>query len=138
MAISRQDIYSYITTIFSSVTKNIYPIEIPSTLSSDAVKNGFIVLKLNEIKDQSEFLSDTYSDPRMYVESYIPSKADGSINKTKYEEIQSTIDSIVLEECKKTNQVYTISKESILSGDDFYTNKTNSFFMYIASFTITI
>lgn len=140
MNISRQDIYSYVTTLLKNVATNIYRIEMPETLTSDATKNGFIILKMGSIKDSSEINLETYAQTRMYVECYIPSmQVDGTINTTKYKAAQDAIDNIVNAECQKPNQTYTINRDDgILSTEDYFTNKTNSFFVYITSFLITI
>ena len=60
------------------------------------------------------------------------------MNTSAFDNIQSQIDTIIEAECEKTNQKYTISREGVLSMDDFYTNNTNSFYVYITSFLITI
>ena len=142
MQTSRKDIYSYVATLFTSVTKNIYRISVPETLSSDATTYGFIVLKLDDINDFSEMPLETYGQVRMYVEYYTPSTntqtASGIMNTQKYDAAQIAIDNIINAEYNKQNQTYTISRESILSSDDFFTNKTNSFYVYITSFLITI
>lgn len=118
---------------------NIYRIEIPQTLTSDATKNGFIILKMGSLNDSSEMGLNTYAQVRMYVECYIPAmQADGTINTSKYKAAQDAIDIIVNAECLKQNQTYTISRDDgVLSTEDYFTNKTNSFFIYITSFLIT-
>lgn len=142
MQTSRKDIYSYVATLFTSFTKNIYRISVPETLSSDATTNGFMVLKLDDVRDFSEISLESYSQVRMYVEFYTPSTntstASGVMNTTKFDAAQIAIDNIISAECNKQNQTYSISKESILSTDDFFTNKTNSFYVYITSFLIII
>lgn len=141
MSVSRKEIYSYIATLFSGITKNIYRVTIPETLGTDAITNGFIVLTMDGIRDYSEFNSGTYSQVRVNVEYYVPSistsSANGIMNTVKFDEAQQAVDTIIEAEYEKTNQAYTISKDDILSTDDFFTNKTNSFFIYIKSFIVT-
>ena len=142
MQTSRKEIYSYVATLFTGFTKNIYRISIPETLGSNAISNGFMVLRMGDINDFSEISLETYGQLRMYVEFYTPSTdtqtANGIMNTQKFEAAQAAIDNIIKAESEKQNQVYTISRDSILSSDDFFTNKTNSFFVYITSFLITI
>lgn len=142
MNISRKDIYSYVASLFTSITKNIYRIKIPETFNSDILANGFILLTLDDMKDHSEFSLETYAGTRMTVEYYIPSSKVGDVsgimNTTKFDNAQQTVDNIVLAECAKSNQTYSISKDDILSSDDYYSNGSNSFFTYITSFIITI
>jgi len=141
MSVSRKEIYSYIATLFSGITKNIYRVTIPETLGTDAITNGFIVLTMDGIRDYSEFNSGTYSQVRVNVEYYVPSistsSASGIMNTVKFDAAQQAVDTIIEAEYEKTNQAYTISKDDILSTDDFFTNKTNSFFVYIKSFIVT-
>lgn len=165
MNISRTDLYTYVASLFASdlltadgnllrdkygiilasadfVLNNIYWREVPETLTSADTSKGFIVMKMNQLTDHSEMLLETYGTTRIYLECYVPSikasNISGVINKKKYDAIQKVVDEIILSECKKTNQTYTISRDENLSMDDFYTNGTNSFYLYITSFKITI
>ena len=140
MNVSRQDIYSYVTTLLKSVSNNIYRIKRPEMLTTDVSSNGFIVLKMGGVKDFSELVLDTYAQTRVYVECYIPSmKTDKTINSTKYKTVQNAVDNIINAECLKSNQPYTISRDDmVLSTEDFFTNNTDSFFVYITSFLISI
>ena len=165
MTISRSDIYTYVASLFATdlldadgnvlrdkygiilatadfVLNNIYWKEVPQTLTATDVSKGFMVMKLQQISDNSEMLLETYCDTRMYIECYVPSikasNISGVINKKKYDAIQKVVDEIILSECKKVNQPYTISRDVVLSMDDFYTNGTNTFFQYITSFKIII
>ena len=143
MQTSRKEIYSYVATLLTSVTKNIYRVSVPVTLSTDAISNGFIVLNLDGMRGFSEFDSDTYGQIRMYVMCYSPSTntstINGIMNTTKFDAMQSAVDAIIKAECAKENQTYNISREGVLSyPDDFYSNKTNSFYVYMTSFLITI
>ena len=139
---SRKDIYSYVATLFTSVTTNIFRGEIPKSLSGTCATNGFMVLRLGELRDDSEFDMEAFGRVRMNVEFYVPSvstsNAGGVMNTTKFDEAQDDIDAIVNAECAKRNQTYTISRDGILSFDDFYSNSANTFHVYITSFIITI
>jgi len=139
MNISRQDIYTYITSLLKDITNNIYRIEMPQILVSDAIKNGFIILKLGSLNDFSEIGLNTYTQVRMYIEYYVPAmQSDGTINTSKYKIAQEAIDDIINAECLKKNSIYSINRDDgILSMEDYYTNNTNSFFLYITSILIT-
>ena len=138
----KKNIYSYVASLFTSITKNIYRIKIPETFNSDMLTNGFILLTLDDIKDHSEFSLETYAGTRMTVEYYIPSAKVGDVsgimNTTKFDNAQQSIDNIISAECAKSNQTYNISKDGILSSDDYYSNGANSFFIYITSFIIQL
>lgn len=141
MSVFRAELYSYVANLFTGFTKNIYRISIPETLGADAVTNGFMVLNMGEVRDYSEFGENAYAQARIYVQYYVPnastSTANGIMNTAKYDDAQKRIDAILEAEYNKINQPYTISRDDILSTDDFYTNKTNSFSVYIKSFIIT-
>lgn len=142
MNVSRKDIYSYVASLFTSVSKNIFRIDIPITLNADAASNGFIVLKLDTLSDNSEFDLSTFATVRMYVECYVHTTQvdgiSGLMNTAKYDAAQKAIDTIIEAECKKQNQTFSISNDGILSMDDFYSNNTDAFSVYIKSFKITI
>ena len=142
MNVSRKDIYSYVATLFTSVTTNIFRGEAPKSLGGTCATAGFMVLRLNELRDESEFDMEAYGRVRMNVEFYVPSvktsNAGGVMNTSKFDDAQSAIDAIVSAECNKRNQTYTISRDGILSFDDFYSNSANTFHVYITSFIITI
>ena len=142
MDISRKNIYTYLANLFKTVTTNLYRISIPVTLGDDAVANGFIVMKLGNLSDKSEFDLNTYAEIRATIQYFVPSinttTASGVMNTSSFDNIQTQIDAIITSESEKTNQKYTISRDGVLSMDDFYTNNTNSFYVYITSFLITI
>ena len=142
MDISRKNIYTYLANLFKTVTTNLYRISIPVTLGDDAVSNGFIVISLGNLTDNSEFDFKTYSHIRATIQYFVPSinttTANGVMNTSAFDNVQTQIDAIITSESEKTNQKYTISRDGVLSMDDFYTNNTNSFYVYITSFLITI
>ncbi len=141
MNVSRENLYSYISTMFSGVTSNIYT-KMPQTLTSSMATNGFILLSLENMIDFSEMSLNTYVQVRVNVEYYTPSMNTATANRimdnTKFDGAQTAIDAIIDAESKKVNQTYTISKDGLLSADDFYTNGTSTFFIYITSFIVTI
>ena len=142
MNVSRKDLYLYVVDMLYDITKNVYPKEIPTTLSSDAVSNGFIVIRMLQMKDFSEFDLDTYVQVRVSVECYVPNinttDTQGRLSTKKFDDMQKAVDAKIKAECEKVNQTYSISRDGILSEDDTYTNKACSFSVYITSFLVTI
>ena len=142
MNISRKDLYLYVVDLLYDITKNIYPKEIPTSLSSDAINNGFIVVRMQQVKDFSEFYEETFAQVRVSVECYVPNitiaDTHGRMNTKKFDDMQTAIDAKINAECDKINQTYSISRDGILSDDDTYTNKACSFSVYITSFLVTI
>jgi len=141
MSVSRKNLYSYVASMFVGIVKGIYK-HMPTALSPDDITNGFIVLRMGNIDDSSEFYGNTYAKTRIYVECYVPdvntSTTNGVMSTTKYDTMQQSVDDKIDAECEKVNQTYTISRESILSSDDTYVNKAVSFMVYITSFQVII
>ena len=141
MSVSRKDLYSYVASMFVGIVKGIYK-HMPTALSPEDTTNGFIVIRMGNIDDSSEFYGNTYAKTRIYVECYVPdvntTTTNGVMSTTKYDTIQQAVDDKIDAECEKVNQTYTISRESILSSDDTYVNKAVSFMVYITSFQVII
>jgi hypothetical protein len=141
MSVSRKNLYSYVASMFVGIVKGIYK-HMPTTLSTEDTTNGFIVIRMGNIDDSSEFYGNTYAKTRIYVECYVPdvntTTTNGVMSTTKYDTMQQAVDDKIDAECEKVNQTYTISRESILSSDDTYVNKATSFMVYITSFQVII
>lgn len=141
MSVSRKNLYSYVANMFVGIVKGIYK-HMPTSLSPEDTTNGFIVIRMGNIDDSSEFYGNTYAKTRIYVECYVPdvntSTTNGVMSTTKYDTMQQAVDDKIDAECEKVNQTYTISRESILSSDDTYVNKAVSFMVYITSFQVII
>ncbi len=141
MSVSRKNLYSYVASMFVGIVKGIYK-HMPTSLSPEDTTNGFIVIRMGNIDDSSEFYGNTYAKTRIYVECYVPdvntSTTNGVMSTTKYDTMQQAVDDKIDAECEKVNQTYTISRESILSSDDTYVNKAVSFMVYITSFQVII
>lgn len=141
MSVSRKNLYSYVASMFVGIVKGIYK-HMPTALSPEDTTNGFIVIRMGNIEDSSEFYGNTYAKTRIYVECYVPdvntTTTNGVMSTTKYDAMQQSVDDKIDAECEKVNQTYTISRESILSSDDTYVNKAVSFMVYITSFQVII
>lgn len=141
MSVSRKNLYSYVASMFVGIVKGIYK-HMPTALSQEDTTNGFIVIRMGNIDDSSEFYGNTYAKTRIYVECYVPdvntTTTNGVMSTTKYDAMQQAVDDKIDAECEKINQTYTISRESILSSDDTYVNKAVSFMVYITSFQVII
>ena len=135
---SRISVYSFVHTMFGSLGISVYAMEIPQSLETVDITNGFAVMRINNIYDNSEFIGHTYSTARVFLETYVPAKTKGRLDTTKYEALQNKINSMVNEYCDKTNQDYMVSRDSILNYDDTMINGSTEFFMYLISFTVTM
>lgn len=137
---SRIDLYDYICGIFSNVSENIYKMKIPQELTESDATDGFIVVYLGDIYDDSEFLKQAYGDVRVIVSAYIPLKSRGRLNKELYSAFESGINEAIDNEILNgDNEHYAIQDDGILSMDDVEDNNANnSFSVYMKSFVVTI
>ncbi len=137
---SRIDLYDYICGIFSNVSENIYKMKIPQELTESDATDGFIVVYLGDIYDDSEFLKQAYGDVRVIVSAYIPLKSRGRLNKELYRAFESGINEAIDNEILNgDNEYYSIQDNGILSMDDVEDNNANnSFSVYMKSFVVTI
>ena len=136
--VSRISVYDFVHTMFSTLGVNVYAMEVPQSLDTTDTSNGFVVMRANNIYDNSEFIGNTYATSRVYIEAYVPAKVRGRVDTTKYKALQDKINAIVKEYCEKVNQDYMVSADSILNYDDTLISNTTEFFMYVLSFTVTM
>lgn len=137
---SRIDLYDYICGIFGDVSENIYKMKIPQELTESDATEGFIVVYLGDIYDDSEFLKQAYGDVRVVVSAYVPLKSRGRLNKELYKAFESSINDALDDEILNgNNEHYTIQDDGILSMDDVEDNNANnSYSVYTKTFIITI
>lgn len=137
---SRIDLYDYISGIFSDVSENIYKMKIPQELTESDTTEGFIVVYLGDIYDDSEFLKEAYGDVRVVVSAYIPLKSRGRLNKELYKAFESGINEALDNEISNGNsEHYTIQDDGILSMDDIEDNNANnSYSVYTKTFIVTV
>lgn len=137
---SRIDLYDYISGIFSDVSENIYKMKIPQELTESDTTEGFIVVYLGDIYDDSEFLKEAYGDVRVVVSAYIPLKSRGRLNKELYKAFESGINEALDNEILNGNsEHYTIQDDGILSMDDIEDNNANnSYSVYTKTFVVTV
>lgn len=137
---SRIDLYDYISGIFSDVSENIYKMKIPQELTESDTTDGFIVVYLGDIYDDSEFLKQAYGDVRVVVSAYIPLKSRGRLNKELYKAFESGINEALDNEISNGNsEHYTIQDDGILSMDDIEDNNANnSYSVYTKTFIVTV
>lgn len=137
---SRIDLYDYICGLFSGVSENIYSMKIPSELTESDVEEGFLVVRIGDMYDESEFPKQAYGDVRVFVSAYVPFKSRGRINKQLYKTFETAMNEVVSSAIEENdNEYYTIQNDGILSMDDVEeSNANNSFSVYVKSFVVTI
>jgi hypothetical protein len=135
----RMPIYQYVHSLFyKKVTNSIFPIEIPTGLDDKEKSKGFMVIRMGNIRDKSEFDLNAYATVRVTVEMYIPPKTRGRVNDTAYSEAEEKITSIIENEIETPTGKYSISSDGILSTDTIYDENDNMFFVYMKSFVVSI
>lgn len=137
---SRLDIYNYLYNLFYDVvTKNVYSMNEPQELTTSDTQDGFIVLRVGNLIDESEFSCEAYGEARVYVEAYVPTKTRGRLDKAKYEYFEREILRVIDKASKERDGIYHIQDGSMLSMDDMEdSNANNVFYMFIRSFVVTI
>lgn len=138
---SRIAIYNYLKPLFSGVTQNIYSMRVPTENTDDDTKNGFIVIQVGGINDESEFGLDTFGWVRCYVTAYVPQKTRGRLDAKKYAEFEDGINSVIrsLLTSPQNEDSYYILPDSVLSmDDDEDTNKGNQYNVFVKSFVVVI
>lgn len=138
---SRIDIYNFLYDIFYDVvTKNVYMMAEPEELTESDTKNGFIVIRVGDLNDNSEFNGQAYGWARCYVEAYIPKKSRGRLDVTKYEDFENGINATIRSHATNiVNETFYIQEGSVISMDYNETsNANNQFLMFIKSFVLVI
>lgn len=139
--VSRLAIYDYLLSMFMGlVNNNVYRITVPTATTQSDVKNGFIVVRVGDINDESEFHHDTYGWVRCYVTAYIPKFGNGYLDDDIYGEYETKITQKIEEEiAQSTNENYYILEDDVLSmDDDVNTQKGNQYHTYTKSFVVVI
>ena len=138
---SRIKIYDFLYNLFyDKVTKNVYAMTVPQELTPSDREDGFLVLRVGSIDDESEFMGETYGRVRCFVQAFIPPISKGRLDWTKYTTWEKEVLEVINTEIQAPNsEVYRIESDGILSYDsDEIRNDDNRFNLFIKSFIITI
>lgn len=137
---SRIDIYNYLYTLFyGTVTENVYSMNEPQELTDDDTTDGFVVIRVGDLNDESEFRGEAYGWTRCYIEAYVPPISRGRLDIERYQEFEDSINDVILTATMETGGEYHIREESILSMDgERTTNANNTYFTFTKSFIVDI
>lgn len=138
---SRKDIYDYIYgLLFGVVSDNVYPMNESQELTKSDVNDGFIVIRVGTMVDESEFKGEAFGWCRVYVEAYVPPMSRGRLDEDKYYAFEDAInEAIDSEVANGTSEDYSILEDGIISWDDFDgSNANNVFYKFIKSFRVQI
>ncbi len=137
---SRIDIYDYLYNLFYDVvTKNVYSMSEPQELTKSDTTDGFLVLHVGNLNDESEFSGQAYGWVRCYVEAYVPPISRGRLDFNKYKDFENAINEVIDNATRQSQGAYYIQEGSVLSSDaDEASTANNAYFTFIKSFIVNI
>lgn len=137
---SRIDIYDYIYGLLNGVvTENVYYMNEPQELTTSDTSDGFIVITVGNIVDESEFYSDAYGRVRCFIQAFIPPTSRGRVDRAKYKSFEDGINTIINLASEDGDGEYYIERDSVLSLDSFdASSPDNVFFTFVKSFIVVI
>ena len=138
---SRMDIYDYLyDLLFGVVSDNVYRMNEPQELTESDTKDGFLVIRLDDVRDESEFSGNAYGWVRAYIEAYVPPVSRGRLDTEKYRHFEDDITRAIDDEIENgNNDKFTINSGSVVSmNGTTNSNANNSYYMYVKSFIITL
>ena len=137
---SRIDIYDYLyNLLFGVVSENVYDMRVPTELTESDTTDGFLVIHVGSIVDESEFDGQAYGRVRCFIEAFIPSVSRGRMNHDIYAMFENSINQIIKEQSETGDSEYYIEKDSLISADDIEgSDDNNSYFSFIKSFIVVI
>lgn len=137
---SRIDIYDYLyNLLFGVVSENVYDMRVPQELTDSDTTDGFLVIHVGSIVDESEFVGHTYGRVRCYIEAFVPQISRGRVNHDMYALMENAINNVIKEQSETDEGTYYIEQESILSMEDTEESTAgNAYFTFIKSFIVVI
>ena len=137
---SRIGIYNYLYDLFYDVvTRNVYAMQEPQELTSSDVKDGFLVIQVGNINDESEFACETYGWARCYVCAFVPPISRGRLDYDKFETFENAINSVIKTASENSGGTYGIQYDSVVSNDIIErSNANNTYFTFAKSFIVNI
>jgi len=137
---SRIEIYNYLYGLFyGTVTENVYSMNEPQELTESDTKDGFIVLHVGNIVDESEFDLSAFGSVRCFVEAFVPLISRGRLDVEKYQMFEQRITDVIKDAVANPSGDYYIQDDVILSMDDIETsNANNPYFTFVKSFIVNI
>lgn len=138
---SRMDIYDYLyNLVYDVVTKNVYRMGEPTETTSDDTENGFVVIGVGNLVDDSEFYLNVSGQVRCTYTAFVPKKSRGRLDSTKYRAFETSINNVVNDAITNANGGdYSILADGILSMDNNETTqKGNQYHVYVKSFIVQV
>lgn len=135
---SRIDIYDYLYGLFyGEVTENVYSMNEPQELTESDARDGFLVLHVGNLVDESEFSGEAFGEVRCFVEAFIPPISRGRLNKTLYNRYEKAINKVIKDASQVADGSYYIQEGTVVSLDgDEASTANNVYFTFIKSFIV--
>jgi len=137
---TRISIYEYLDGVFEDVTDNLYNMSMPEETTANDAENGFCVINVGNVYDESEFSCDAYGWVRCQIAAYVPKRTRGRLDKEKYKAFEDAIIEAIVDNLDSENESgYYIMQDSVLSMEgDEERIKGNQYHMFIKSFIVVI
>jgi len=137
---SRIDIYDYLyNLVFGVVSENVYDMNVPQELTESDTSDGFIVLHVGNMIDESEFDRQACGRVRCYIEAFVPSISRGRVNRDIYAIMENSINTLIDEQSEVRDGAYYIEKDSVLSMEDYETSTSdNAYYTFVKSFIVVM
>lgn len=136
---SRLDLYAYLHALLDDyVEVNVYDMNVPQELTKTDAANGFVVVRVGNIYDRSEFPRETYAWVRCYIEAYVPPISRGRVNKEIYKNFEDSINMCIRNANQYVvNDLYMVREESTLSMEMMeVSNANNAYYVFAKSFIV--
>jgi hypothetical protein len=110
----------------------------PTETTDSDTKDGFVVLNVGNMNNNSEFDFDAFGSVRCTITAFVPQRTKGRLNKTLYKAFETSINEVVNNAIhNETSQAYYISGDDVLSIDTVETTQQgNQYHVYIKSFLV--
>lgn len=137
---TRISIYDYLSEVFVDVTPNLYKMNVPTENTSSDTENGFAVISVGNVYDESEFDNEAYGWVRCQITAFVPKRTRGRLNKELYKDFEDNINAAINANTGLNNDgLYYILKDSVLSMEDSENaNKGNQYDLFVKSFVVVI
>lgn len=138
---SRINIYNYLyNLVYGVVTNNVYRMGEPTETTESDTTDGFVMIGVGNMNDDSEFVRDAYGWTRCTITAYVPKRTRGRLNSALYQAFETSINEVIESAIiSSDNENYYISGDNVLSMDeDETTQKGNQYHKYIKSFVVIV
>lgn len=137
---SRIGIYEYVKNILTSVTENVYPMNKVQELTESDTEDGFIIVRVGDLYDASEFKGSTYAAARVFVECYVPPITRGRLDIEKYTKFENDVNAAISRAAERDNEgTYWIDEDDFISSDfGEYSNSNNVYYVFAKSFIVVV